>query len=49
MNIPEASFALLEELKRMGEEGVREIYHEEETLTQLEKKLLLDASLSEKF
>ena len=39
MNIPEASFALLEELKRMREDGVREIYLEEETLTQLEKKL----------
>ena len=39
MNIPEASFALLEELKRMREEGVREIYLEEETLMHLEKKL----------
>lgn len=39
MNIPEASFALLEELKLMREEGVREIYLEEETLLDLEKKL----------
>lgn len=39
MNIQEASFALLEELKRMREEGVREIYLEEETLLDLEKKL----------
>ena len=41
MDIPEASFALLEELKRMREEGVREIYLEEETLMHLEKKLEL--------
>ncbi|MDG1326716.1 MAG: uracil-DNA glycosylase [Opitutales bacterium] len=39
MNIPDASFAVLEELKRMREEGVREIYLEEETLLHLEKKL----------
>ena len=39
MNLSEASFAVLEELKLMRDEGLREIYLEDETIANLEKKL----------
>ena len=39
MNLSEASFAILEELKLMREEGLREIYLENDTIHNLEKKL----------
>ena len=32
MNLEEASFAILEELKRLRSDGVREIYLEDKTL-----------------
>ncbi len=39
MNLEEASFAVLEELKLMRKEGVRELYLEKETMKNLEKAL----------
>ena len=39
MNLPEATFAVLEEIKRMREEGAREIYLEDKTLNVLEQVL----------
>ena len=39
MDTSEASLALLEELKRLRGEGLREIYLEEDTLLGLEKAL----------
>ena len=39
MNLPEATLAILEVLKRMREEGMREIYLESETMQGLEKAL----------
>lgn len=39
MNLAEASFAVLEELKRLRQEGLREVYIEADTLNSLEKAL----------
>ena len=39
MNLPEATFAVLEELKRMREEGLREVYLEDETIDGLGEAL----------
>ena len=39
MNLEEASFAVLEELKLMRKEGIRELYLEKETMQNLEKAL----------
>ena len=39
MNVEEASFAVLEELKLMRKEGTRELYLEKETIQNLEKAL----------
>lgn len=39
MNLPEATFAVLEELKRMREEGLREVYLDDDTMEGLEKAL----------
>jgi DNA polymerase len=39
MNLDEASFAVLEELKLMRKEGIRELYLEKETMQNLEKAL----------
>ena len=39
MNLEEASFAVLEELKLMRKEGIRELYLEKETMKNLEKAL----------
>ena len=46
MNLPEATFAVLEELKRMREEGLREIYLETETIQGLEKALGVTDNIS---
>ncbi len=39
MNLAEASFAVLEELKRLRQEGLRDVYVEADTLNSLEKAL----------
>ena len=39
MNLEEASFAILEELKRLRSDGVREIYLEDKTLEKFQNAL----------
>ena len=39
MNLSEATFAVLEELKRMREGGLREVYLEDETIDRLGQAL----------